>query len=109
MELSRQEIKEFRKIAGKISWLANSTRPDISFIVLLMSKKNNTVNISNLRYIKRILKKVRERDSKIKFKRIGGKDDLMIVGIGDVSLKSEEKAVGGVFLFIMNLQVYTKK
>ena len=27
-ELSRLEMKEYRKIAGKISWLANSTRSD---------------------------------------------------------------------------------
>ena len=30
-ELSRLEMKEFRKVTGKLSWLANSTRPDLSY------------------------------------------------------------------------------
>ena len=28
--LTKQEIKEYRKVTGKLSWLANSTRPDLS-------------------------------------------------------------------------------
>ena len=27
-ELTKLEMKEYRKVTGKISWLANSTRPD---------------------------------------------------------------------------------
>ena len=49
-----------------------------------------------------ILKKVRERNSKLKFKKNGKREDLMIVGIGDASFKTEEKSIGGVFLFIIN-------
>ena len=32
--LSKLEMKEYRKMTGKISWLANSTRPDLSFTAL---------------------------------------------------------------------------
>ena len=28
-ELTDSEMKEYRKVTGKISWLANSTRPDL--------------------------------------------------------------------------------
>ena len=84
-------------MTGKV---ANSMRPDLNFTALTMSKKNNSATISDLRDINRILKKVRERDSKLKFKKIGDRDNLMIVEIGDMSFKSEEKAVGGVFLFL---------
>ena len=59
-DLTKSEIKEFRKITGKISWLANSTRPDLSYTALAMSKKNNSAKISDLRGISRVLKKVRE-------------------------------------------------
>ncbi len=38
----------------------------------------------------------------MKFSRIGPKDDLMIVGIGDASFKSDETAVSGVLLFLTN-------
>ena len=46
--LTKQEIKEYRKVTGKLSWLANSTRPDLSFTALSMSKKNNYAKISDL-------------------------------------------------------------
>ena len=41
-----------------------------------------------------MLTKAKERSSKMKLSRIGPKDDLMIVGIGDASFKSDDKAVG---------------
>ena len=44
-----------------------------------MSKKNNSVKISDLRNISRVLKKVRERGSKLKFTKIAPKEDLIIV------------------------------
>ena len=94
-------MKEYRKMTGKISWLVNSTRQDLSYTALNKSKKNNSAKISDFRDINRILKKVRERDSKIIFKKIGDREDLMMVGIGDPSFKYEEKAVGGDFLFMM--------
>ena len=67
-----------------------------------MSKKNNCAKISDLRSISRVLKKVRERESKIKFSKIAPRDNLIIVGIGDTYFKSEEKAVRGVLLFLAN-------
>ena len=100
--LTKQEIKEYRKVTGKLSWLANSTRPDLSYTALAMSKCNNSAKISDLRNISRVLKKVRERGSKIKFSKIASRDELIIIGIGDASFKSEEKAVGGVLLFLAN-------
>ena len=76
-------------MTSKLSWLANSTHPDLSFTALAMSKRNNSAKISDLKNISRVLKKAKERSSKLKFSRIGPKEDLVILGIGDTSLKSE--------------------
>ena len=92
--LTKAELKVFRKMTGKLSWLANSTHPDLSYTALEMSKKNNSAKIKDLRDISRLLKKAKERSSKMKFSRIGPKYDLIIVGIGDASFKSDDKAVG---------------
>ena len=79
-----------------------------------MSKKNICANLSDLHGIWRVLKKVKERKSKIKFSKIAPKDDLLIVGIGDTSFKTDKKAVGGVLLFlaisamIKDLPIYWK-
>ena len=67
-----------------------------------MSKKNQGATIADLRDVNRILKRVRERESCIKYEWIGDKEDLIIVGIGDASFKQDDKAIGGVFLFLFN-------
>ena len=64
-ELSRLEMKEFRKMTGKLAWLANSTRPDLNFTALQLSKKNTSAIILDLRGINKVLKKVKERYSEI--------------------------------------------
>ena len=46
--LTKLEMKEYRKITGKIAWLTDSTRPDLSFTALQMSKNNKEATISNL-------------------------------------------------------------
>ena len=67
-----------------------------------MSKNNKEATISDLRDVTRVLKKVREQESKIKYEHIGDKGDLLVVGIGDASLKTGDKVVGGVMLFLTN-------
>ena len=47
-ELTKIEMKEFRKMTGKLSWLANSTHLDLSYMALAMSKKSNSAKISYL-------------------------------------------------------------
>ena len=46
--LTKTELKVFRKMTGKLSWLANSTCPDLSYTALAMSKKNNSAQINDL-------------------------------------------------------------
>ena len=41
----------------------------------------------------------------INYPRIAPRDDLILIGIGDASFKSEEKAVGGVFLFLASKEM----
>ena len=64
--------------------------------------KNNREPLYPISDVNRVLKKVREQESKIKYKHILDKGDLMVVGIGDASLKTGDKAVGGVILFLTN-------
>ena len=100
--LTRAELKVFRKMTGKLSWLANSTHPDLSYTALAMSKKNNSAQIKDLRDITRVINKAKECPSKIKFSKIAPKEKLMVVGIGNASFKSDDKAIGGVLLFLAN-------
>ena len=99
---TKAELKGYRKMTGKLSWLENSTRPDLSYTALAMSKNNNTAQIKDLRDITRVMEKAKEHSCKVKFSKIGPKENLMIIGIGDASFKSDDKAIGGVLLFLAN-------
>ena len=68
-ELTRLMMKEYRKMTRKLSLLANSARPDLSYTALQMSKRNNLATISDLRGVNRVIKKVRERESRIKLRK----------------------------------------
>ena len=57
--LTRAELKVDRKMTGKLSWLANSTRPHHSYTALAMSKKNTTTTIKDLRDMTRVVTKVK--------------------------------------------------
>ena len=67
-----------------------------------MSKKNQGATISDLRDINRILKHVHSKDSKLKYRHLGNKEDLVIIGLGDASYKQDDKAVWGVILLLAN-------
>ena len=47
--LIKLEMKLYRKMTGKIAWLTNSTRPDLCYQALQMSKINQGATISDLR------------------------------------------------------------
>ena len=65
-------------------------------------KKNRSAQIKDSMDVLRIVNKAKDRSSKVKFSRIGPKDDLLVVAIGDASFKVDDKAVGGVLLFLAN-------
>ena len=67
-----------------------------------MSKKNSSTQIKDLRDITRVISKVKEHSSKVKFSKIAPKENLIVIGIGDASFKSDDKAIGGVLLFLAN-------
>ena len=92
--LNKEEMKLYQKMTGKIAWLASSTRQDLCYQPLQMSKKNQGATISDLRDINRILKDIHSNDSKIKYGYLGNKEDLVVIGLGDVSYKQDDKAIG---------------
>ena len=89
-ELTKLELKQRRKYVGKLNWLAQSTRPDLCYTSLMSAKQK----ISDLKNIDLMLEKVKEILSKMFYKRIGNKDNLEIIAIGDASYKINEYPIG---------------
>ncbi len=77
--LTKLEMKLYQKMTGKIAWLANSTTLDLYYQALQMSKKNPGATISDLRDVNRVLKRVKEKESKIKYGYLGDVNNLVIV------------------------------
>ena len=71
--LTKIELKSFRKYVGKLNWLAENTRPDLPIWALNLSKQNAKATIGDLKRINQIVKKVKNRQSKVQFTHIGRK------------------------------------
>merc|ERR1712114_109861 len=100
--LTKAELKEYRKYTGKISWLAQGTRPDLSYSALNLAKKNNSATISDLRNVNRLVDKVKNEENKVIYGKIGNRETLQVVGIVDALYKSDEKSIGGMMIVLTN-------
>merc|ERR1712177_169944 len=98
--LTTAELKEYRKYTGKISWLSQGTRPDLSYSALNLAKKNNSAVISDLRNVDRIVEKVKREENKVVYGRIGDIETLQVIGIVDAFYKSDEKSIGGMMIVL---------
>ena len=101
-KLTREEMRVLRKYVGKLSWLAANTRPDLAIYALDLAKKQKSAVLKVLRSVNRILQKVREKESKVVFKKIAEKDSLCVIGISDASYHQEVKAVSGEMILLGN-------
>ena len=98
--LTKVEMKLFRKYVGKLNWLAENTRPDLAIWALNLSKQNAKATVGDLKRVNQIVKKVRNRQSKVQFTRIGHKEDLVVHAIGDASYKSDGPSIGGSLIML---------
>ncbi|XP_068237035.1 uncharacterized protein [Palaemon carinicauda] len=104
--LTKQENKVYRKYAGKISWLAANTRPDLSITALLMSMKNNEAKIRDLKRVNQVVKRIHSKPNKVVFSRVGNKTDLVIFGLGDASYLTDDKSIGGNLILLGSKNMY---
>ena len=98
--LTREELKLLRKCVGKLNWLATNTRLDIAIYALDLAKRQKKATLKDLRSVNRVLKKVHKKESKVKFKKIGNRADLCIVGVCDASYHYDDNSVGGELLML---------
>ena len=70
--LTVQEYKEFRGAIGKLNWLQESTRLDLSYDTLSLSMKNRSATVRDLKKMNKVIKKAKvgADESKIRYKKI---------------------------------------
>ena len=67
----------------------------MSIYALNLAKKQKQATLKDLRDVNRILMKVREKKSRIVFRKIGEKEGLCLLGSTDASYYITENAVSG--------------
>ena len=104
--LTKQEMKVYRKYAGKISWLAANTRPELSITALLMSMKNNEAKIRDLKRINHVVQRIHSKPNRVVFTKVGNKEDLVVFGLGDASYRTDDKSIGGNLILLGSKSTY---
>jgi hypothetical protein len=105
-DLNKEEFKQFRKATGKLSWLSETTRPDLSFNVLEMSYKNREAKIEDIKKMNKVIKYAKSEPSEVLFRKVGEFKDLKILAVSDgayLRLEDKTKSVAGRMIFLSNL------
>ena len=85
-----------------MNWLAANTKADLAIYALELAKRQKKAAIKDLREINRVLKKVREKESRVLFTKIGKKDELSVMGISDASYHHDDRSVAGKLIILGN-------
>ena len=85
-----------------MNWLAANTRPDLAIYALELAKRQKKAVIKDLREINRVLKKVREKESRVLFTKIGEKNELCVMGVSDASYHQDDRSVAGEMIMLGN-------
>ena len=106
-DLTREEYAQFRGAVGKLNWLQESTRPDLSFDNLLMSMKSRNAKVSDVNKLNKIIRKAKaeEEENKLVFHRIDKFENLQVHAFCDASYKTQDdkvRSVEGRILFLTN-------
>ena len=101
-ELSAEEKTLFRRQVGKLRWLSDQTRCDISYEELEMSCVQNKATVKDVKAMAKMINHVRNEDLTMRFKRIGGERWFLTV-FADASLGGLPDTVSSAFGYIILL------
>ena len=76
-------------------WLAENCRPDLSFTALSMSQKTSTATVADLKKINKVIDRVHDRESRVMFRKVAEREDLITFGVTDAAHSKIERPVGG--------------
>ena len=104
--LSKSEFKAYRGVSGKLQWLAEMSRPDISFDCLEVSCHNKDAQIKDIKNLNKVVKKAKANESQIRFSKLGNFEELKVLVVTDgayLKLEDKTKSVMGRFVLLSNM------
>jgi len=102
IDLNSMEYTLFRSLVGSINWLANGTRPDVSFSMINLSTKFNKAHTSHLKESVKIIKTLKTDKFDIVFPRLDSLHGLKLIVYTDASLANLNgvDSCGGHIIFL---------
>ena len=79
---------DFRAIVGKIGWIANTSRPDVSYDSLMLSTKLGEATLSDMRQAIKMTKKLKCDTTCMKFTDLGPISEWSLLAYGDAGFKN---------------------
>ena len=95
-------MKLFRKYIGKLNWLCENTWPDLAIWRLNLSKRTSIATIGDLKRMNQIVKKIQSWQSKVKFSKIGEREDFIVQFVADASYKYDSPCISGNLIMLGN-------
>ena len=89
--LNREEFKLYRGLVGKLTWLSEMTRPDLSYDTLDLAGYNKEATTANLKKINKVVDKAQKTKGVVTYSKIGDFNDLKILAISDGGLNRREE------------------
>ena len=95
-ELSPEELTQLRSMVGKINWAVQGSRPDMAFSMIEMSTQFKKGTVSDLVKAAKVIRQLKEGDSKITFPALSRPERWKIVVFSDASHANICDGVGSV-------------
>ena len=105
VELSSADYTKFRSVVGQLNWVAQGSRPDMSFDVVSLSTKFNRAKYEDMALAVKAFKKVHMYPCKLVFPKLNDIGRCHIVVYADASLGNLDdgvSSVGGHVVFLLD-------
>ena len=103
--LDEEGQADFRSVVGRIGWVANSTRPDLSYDHLVLSMKLGKATGRDMNLACKSIKKIKLDGTQMKFVDMGPMSEWTLQGYGDAGFKSlpdKTSSCGGHVIMLSN-------
>ena len=86
--LDANELAAFETVVGQLTWLANQTRPDISFDVCQLSAAKKNATVKHILHANKTIKKIKNSEVHLSFPSLENIDNAKIIVYSDASLNN---------------------
>lgn len=88
VELTHAELMSLKRMSGQMNWVANQTRPDLSYDVCAMSNTGKSPKVKMIKDANRALKKMKNNSLSLHFPCLGDPKRLEVLAFSDATYAS---------------------